>query len=94
MDTEIEAVRKTVDAHDKKIKEIDERLCDQLAYIHALEAMVIQLITDQGIDENAVRSSLNAILHDRPKTDEAASKRASYLINFRRMKRSAALTRR
>lgn len=85
------STEETIEALSRKISELENNLCEQKAYLHAVEALVLQLIADHGIDEAATKASLGALLHDAPKTDAAAQKRAAYLINFRRLAKSPAL---
>ena len=89
--TEIESVAARMAEHEAAINALNDQLCEQRAYVHALEALMLQFIAERGIDEAAVRASLGAILHDAPKTGAAAEQRANYLINFRRIRRSAAV---
>ena len=90
---EIEAasINEAIESLDDKVTALENSLCEQKAYLHAVEALVVQLIADHGIDEEAIKASLGALLHDAPKTDAAARQRASYLINFRRLAKSPSL---
>ena len=85
------ALDSKIDALAEKVSDLEDKLCEQKAYVHAVEALVLQLIADHGIDEEAIKASLGALLRDAPKTDQVAQKRASYLINFRRLAKSPSL---
>lgn len=89
--TDTAPTQESIEALNRKLAELEHSLCEHKAYLHAVEALVLQLIADHGIDEAATKASLGALLHDAPKTDAAAQKRAAYLINFRRLAKSPAL---
>ena len=88
---EVAPIEEAIESLGDKVTALEVSLCEQKAYLHAIEALVIQLITDHGIDEEAIKAALGALLHDAPKTDAVARKRASYLINFRRLAKSPSL---
>jgi len=88
---EANTVTESLQAYEKRLDDMEERMCEQRAYIHALEALTIHIMTDHGVDEEAVKASLGSLLHTNPQTGQTAQNRADYLINFKRLDKSAAL---